>query len=270
MKKKGVILTGISVLIIGMIIVSVSFNIKSNDVATTIVTVDINPSVKIFLDKKEKVISAKAMNNDAETISYDHIIGIDVGEAIESIVLQAKVAGYIDEDDLEEDYVLITTVPMNNGRDKTDQVKEKINNRIAYSDELQSVNVAIIKASKVEMFEAEEKKVPVGLYVVNGKITVDGEEVPVKEFFSNSKNVDKFKEKGTITKMKAEKKREQLERYLLRLKQKGFDISPYQVAINATDSNLDKIISDIKKAVVESKKTNKGNSNNSNGKSKKK
>lgn len=259
MNRKIIILTAVLVVIIAVIIFSNSFNTTSNDTATTIATVDINPSIKISLDEEDQVISVKAMNKDAETLNYDHILGMDVGDAIESIVLQAKSAGYIDEDDLEDDYVLITTVAMTNNRDKTDKIKEKINNKIKDSDELQSVNVAFIKASKVEMFEAEGKKVPIGLYVVNGKITVDGEEMPVKEFFSNSKNIDKFKEKGTITEKKAEKKRQQLERYLLRLKQKGFDVSPYQAAINASNADFNKIISDIKKAVMESKKENNGN-----------
>lgn len=267
MNKKIIILTGVLIVIISAIIFSISYNTTDNGIATTIVTVDINPSIKISLDEEDQVISVKAMNKDAETLNYDHIVGMNVGEAIEAIVLQAKAAGYIDEDDLEDDYVLITTVPMTNDRDKTDLVKEKINNKIEDSDELQSVNVAIIKANKVEMFEAKRKKVPVGLYVANGKTTVDGEVMPVKEFFSYSKNIDKFKEKGTITKQKAEKKREQLERYLLRLKQKGFDVSPYQAAIKATDSDFDKIISDIKKAIVGSKKENNGNSK---GKSNKK
>jgi len=261
MNTRKIILLCVIVGIIGLIALSFNFNANVNDTATTVVTVDINPSVKISLDDNDKVISVEAMNKDAETLNFDNILGLDVAIAIEAIVLQAKAAGYINEDDLQEDYVLITTIPMNKGQDKTDKVQEKIKNRIENSDELQSVNVAIIKATKVEMLEAEGKKVPIGLYVVNGNITVDGEEMSVKEFFSKSKNLDKFKEKGTVVEKKAEKKREQLERYLLRLEQSGFDISPYRSALDAPEADLNKIISEIKKAVVDSKKENKGNKN---------
>lgn len=257
--KKLLMMTGVMIILSGLIVLYNIFDTNTVDVAATVVMIDINPSVKITLDEDEKVISVKAMNDDAKTLNYDDIIGLDVEVAIEIIVLDAKAAGYINENDLEEDYVLITTIPLNNGQDKTEKVKEKIRNRIENSDELQSVNVAIIKANKVEMLEAEGKKVPVGLYVVNGKITVDGEEMTVKAYFSNSYNVNKFKEKGTVVEKRAEKKREQLMRYLLRVEKEGVDISSYLLAMDAPDADLDEITSQLKQSEKERKNQNKGN-----------
>lgn len=65
MKKKTIIL-----LIILVLLITIGCLLFNNRVASTII-LDINPSIKINLDKNENVISVKALNDDAKEIISD-------------------------------------------------------------------------------------------------------------------------------------------------------------------------------------------------------
>ncbi|MDD4212128.1 MAG: hypothetical protein PHY42_01870 [Bacilli bacterium] len=66
--------------------------------ASSIVTVDINPSVEIEVDSFEKVKSIRAMNKDGALILLDseEFLGLDIEDAIERIIQLAEEAGYLD------------------------------------------------------------------------------------------------------------------------------------------------------------------------------
>lgn len=181
----------------------------------TVVTIDINPSVKLSLNSEGVVVEARAINQDAKSLDLNHVIGFEVEAAVEWIVTEAHNKGYINTEDEIEDYVLVTAVDIldtdetddeavDEEKDETDkggnsdQLMARIEEKIASSSELQSVNVALIKATKVEMREAEGKKVPVGLYVVQGEVVIDEESMTVKEYFAEQDNIDAFKNKGDI------------------------------------------------------------------------
>jgi len=181
----------------------------------TVVTIDINPSVKLSLNSEGVVVEARAINQDAKSLDLNRVIGFEVEAAIEWIVTEAHIKGYINTEDEIEDYVLVTAVDILETDDEavdenddkkdevdkggnSDQLMARIEEKIASSSELQSVNVALIKATKVEMREAEGKKVPVGLYVVHGEVVIDEESMTVKEYFAEQENIEAFKNKGDI------------------------------------------------------------------------
>lgn len=220
----------------------------------TVMTIDINPSVKLLLDAEDVVISIKAINKDAETLVFDGIVGMKAEDAVERVVDLARAAGFIDIEDLTEDYVLITTVSMNDDDEaeneeniaKLNTLKAKIEAKIENSDSLQEVNVAIIKATKVEMRVAEGKHVPIGLYVAKGKIEVEGEKVTVKEYFSNSEQVKEFENKGVIVDKKDESKIRMANKFLDKLDKHNYDTNNFRAALAAQDADLDAILDEIK------------------------
>lgn len=242
----------------------------------SIVTVDINPSVKLMLDSEDQVIHVMALNEDAATLTLDDLIGKNVEDAVVQIVNRAKAAGFIDVNHLDEDYVLITTVPakgkvmtfgdkteveLDDESDEDDvdeyddvkmnQLKTRIEEKIAVNPELQDVNVAIIKATIVEMREAEEKHVPIGLYVVGGKITMKDDSgndvvVSVREYFSNRQNVDEFKEKGQIIEKRDEAKVNQARLFISKLDAIGVDTSGLKAKLESSDVDIDQLLSEVK------------------------
>ncbi len=67
--------------------------------ATSLVSLDINPSIVITVDAENKVVSVQGTNEDGQVLLYEEtgIVGVDVEKAIEKIVTLAKELGYLDE-----------------------------------------------------------------------------------------------------------------------------------------------------------------------------
>ena len=261
------------VLVLFLVVISCSAN-NSEDIAVSIdekndtiqdsdaniiLTVEINPSVKLSLDSDQIVIAYKALNTDAESLFINSTVGLDAASAVELILIEARSAGFITENELNEDYILLTSVPMKRNSEDIDNLGQRIKSHIQNSEDLKSVNVAMIKATKVELREANNKKVPVGFYVINGSMSIDGESVSVKEYFSKNKNIEKFKQNGEIVEKSNEKRFEQIEKYLERLESQGFEINQFKERLYQTDLDVKSLSKEIRDYVKENRKSNKGN-----------
>lgn len=231
----------------------------------TVVTIDINPSVKLSLNNDGYVVEAKAINQDAKSLNLDYVIGFEIEAAVEWIVTEAHTKGYINTEDDIEDYVLVTAVDVDisdeldddtddatdepNKGGNSDQLMARIEEKITSSSELQSVNVALIKATKVEMRKAEDKKVPVGLYVVKGEVVIDEKSMTVKEYFAEQENIDAFKNKGDI---------------VSRSKGKDMKQTDDEATTAPTLLTTEPTTEAIKTTEVDNNGNNKGNGNNDN------
>lgn len=74
-----------------------SFGSCSKAAENTRMTVDINPSVELMVDKDNKVISVTALNDDAAVILQGEasIVGKESDDAVKAIVSLATDTGYI-------------------------------------------------------------------------------------------------------------------------------------------------------------------------------
>ena len=116
MKKKVFILVSICLVVaIGILLFIILTRNKSN-VASTI-TLDINPSVELGLDKKNNVVSVKPLNKDAKRIVDDSLIGKSLDNAVE------KIADKVIEEDLTDDNG-VTIFLYASGKIKTTDVDE--------------------------------------------------------------------------------------------------------------------------------------------------
>ena len=175
----------------------------SHNMAFAMVSIDINPSFEVYVDENGGVLSIEAINEDAKTIDVSMYTGLPVQEAVAGIIDSAESAGFINSEDEYEDYVLVSTVVL--GEENTDNEKKQdnlgqlIRERVEEAGELgDTTKVAIIKATKVELFEARGKNVPMGLYVINGMIENNGEMIPVSEFVKDKENLKKLKDRSDI------------------------------------------------------------------------
>ena len=50
-----------------------------------VVTLDINPSIQLNIDKSKTIIKVLRLNKDAEKINLDDAIGMKLGEGLENI-----------------------------------------------------------------------------------------------------------------------------------------------------------------------------------------
>ena len=76
----------------------------------TTINVDVNPSVEMRLNTFDKVISAKALNDDGQEILKElDLKGMESDEAIEALIEAMIEEGYLDEGDDEADIVITVT-----------------------------------------------------------------------------------------------------------------------------------------------------------------
>lgn len=92
MKKKNVIII-VSCLLLGCILYFVLFRSK---VVTTI-TLDINPSIELGLDKNNSVIKAKALNEDAKSIVNKELLNKSLNDALNDIKDNLVKEGYAED-----------------------------------------------------------------------------------------------------------------------------------------------------------------------------
>ena len=158
--------------------------------------------------------------------------------------------------DLEEDYVVVSTVSLDDDEDDQDEMEEHIEKRVRDSEFLQSLNIVQVKATQREKFEADGKNIPIGLYVINGFVLQeDGTFLSAKEFFSNPENKEKLNEHAKINLETQEKLRTRIETALGKLESNGMDATEYRLRLeNATYDQMLQIQAELK---VETKNQNK-------------
>jgi hypothetical protein len=245
------------------LIFAVWFGFNQNNVITEepvvmLVGIDINPSFELSVNKNDKVVEIEALNDDAKLIVVSDLIGQDVEDVVEVIIQRAEEAGFLDLVDLEEDFVVVSTVSLTDDEDAQDDMEEQLEKKIRDSEYLQSLNIVQVKATQREKFEADGKNIPVGLYVINGFVLQeDGTFLSAKEFFSNPENKEKISNRSNITIEKQERLKLRLEKVLTELESTGFVGTEYRARlVNATYEELLQIQAELK---VETKNMNKNN-----------
>lgn len=217
------------------------FSPVDKNLVTTIVAIDINPSFEVSVNALDNVVKIEAMNDDAETIEVDDLIGMKVEDAVDLIVQRSIEAGFINIEDLEEDYVVVTSISLEDKEEDHDRIHDRIQEQIKDSEYLQSLNIVSIKATQREKFEAEGKDIPVGLYVINGYVQQeDGTYMKAGEFFSNPENKEAVKNRVQITEENELKLRERIEKALGKLESNGVDATEYRQRLE--NAGLDEML----------------------------
>jgi len=183
----------------------VDYNQPISRLAYAMVSVDINPSFELYVDEDGLVVEVKALNEDAQSLDVSELVGLSAEEAVERIVFLAIEAGFIDPDDLDGNYVLVTTALLDEenendeGQQNMDSLGYRIQLRLQENEDLDDfLKVSIIKATVREKFEAEGKQIPLGLYIVNGMIEVDGEMMPIATIMKSKENQEKLRNRGVV------------------------------------------------------------------------
>lgn len=179
------------------------------NVAYAMVSVDINPSLEFFTDKDGLVIEIKTKNKDAKTLEIKDLIGLPVEEAVTILIQRATDAGFIQAGDDTDDYVVVSTVVMDendaDAKQNQDSLGYKIQQAVAAADLDTTTKVAVIKATLREKFAAEGKDIPLGLYIINGMIEKDGKMISVSEFVKDKNNLKKLAKRAEIATAKQER-----------------------------------------------------------------
>ena len=224
----------------------------TSPVVAAVYALDINPSFELSVNPQDKVIEILAVNADAETIEFDDLIGLAAEEAVETLIERAEAAGFIDLDDLEDDFVVITTIAQKDQyREQSEGLHTRLRQRIQDNTMLQAMNVVTIKATLAQLMEARGDEVPVGLYVLHGMVTSsDGTMLTAKEFFAKAGNLEAIEDHAQIQLMSQEQIRQRLETALNKLENAGVDTTELRTRLeNAGELDMLQIQAEVRKQI---------------------
>ena len=166
------------------------------------VSVDINPSLELYTNKEGLVVDVKTRNKDAEALEINDLVGQPADASVVNLIKRAAAAGFIKSGDSADDYVVVSTVVLDendaDAKQNQDSLGYKIQLAVAAADLNSTTKVAVIKATLQEKFAADGKKIPLGLYIINGMIEKDGTMISVSEFVKNKNNVKKLAKRAEI------------------------------------------------------------------------
>jgi gas vesicle protein len=151
MKKSKFLVSLFTVLTLVIVMVACSGEVSASE---TYVTVDINPSIELVVNRQDEVVYVNALNEDAEILLLElELIGLDVEDAMDLIINKAIELGYIDID--AEEVVVSVSTPSETklGLEVREQVKDAINK--AFSNKAM-MGKAIDKAFSDEFIEEAE------------------------------------------------------------------------------------------------------------------
>lgn len=252
MKKRGLWLIGLSVIVALAIVVALPFsNLNKNNstVVAAIISVDINPSFELSLNSAGLVIKIDALNADAQSMDTSTLLHEPVEVAVDSIVAWATEAGFIDTSDLEDDYVVVSTVLTAEAKAELgDVLQTKLQDRIHLSDPLQCVDLVQLKATLQERQQARDKDIPVGLYMLNELIqNQNGKMLNIKEFFANNENLLAIQTRAQITQLTEANIRLRIETALQKMDSDGINTVELRTRLqNASLTDMLKIQTEVR------------------------
>ena len=152
MKKKLLAVCALALVSVLCVALVACNNDENSTEAASFVSLDINPSVELTLDKNNNVLSVYAANEDAQVLLYgeNDIVGMTVEEAVDKITSLAIELGYINEDN----EVVQTSVTAVNG---SDALLEKVNAQISATATKLNASISVSGADAYSLLRKLEQ-----------------------------------------------------------------------------------------------------------------
>lgn len=232
MKKKLFKLTALACVMAVGLTTAVACGGSAPAKADSLVTVDINPSIELTLDRNNIVLSAYGANEDGQILLYEEtgIVGTNVEFAVDKITELAKDYGYLTEDN-----TVVNTTVTSTDQNKALKIKDKIDAKITAKSDKFGFDIQIAGENlyslsrKFEQFLADHPDCNVtinefklalsaaetGEVTLEAAIEMDASEL-LEIISDNHKKVKKFfNDKFEDVKVEAQKVYEELEGSLL-------------------------------------------------------
>lgn len=219
------------------------------NVIAGVVTVDLNPSLRIELSKDYTVLDVSGVNAEAQSLDLSSLIGLPIQDALMEIVRLTIEAGYLDPLALTSDYILITTVSYD-GNDQTFNLdlKELLSKIQTESPSLDGFNLAFMRAQKQDLLDADDSDLPLWLYLLskNNPDVISSPTSTVQNYFEDEDLKTEFEsEYGDVLEDDHEIDSEDLEEALDELEEHGIDVSEYRRRLATPGVDLNALKSEI-------------------------
>lgn len=149
------------------------------------VSLDINPSIELGVDKNSRVVTVQALNKDAEKLLKGlDIKGTDLHLATRQILDGAAALGYIKPE--EENYILSTVTPADNSPNVIDYDKMAGSLEKSVKDKDLDVNFVVLSAEPTLRKEAMNKGVSAGKLLVYKNSVNSGKKLSLEQVKQSS------------------------------------------------------------------------------------
>ena len=213
-----------------------------NQLAYAIVSIDINPSFELYVDKYDKVIEINPINDEAKTLNIDQLIGLEVQDVVESLIKQAQDKGYINSLDTYQDTVIISTINYGiDGEKLIRNIQVKLGSSLNIDRNVKSY---IIQATEGDREEAKKENISLGIYMLNGIIQNNGVPMSVQNFVSDLNNLEILEEYAEKT--NGSELVEIIQALINELVNKGIDVTSFQNRLNREGEDLEELVEDLK------------------------
>ena len=140
-KFKGLYVFAPVCLIVLVLGTFLGFNIYNDNKVVSYLSIDINPSVMLGVNKADEVKEVDNLNDDAKELTKDlKLEGLKVEEASSKIIDKAIKLGYITED--EDNAILVSTYC--NNKNKANNIKNNVNNSVNKNLKARGIRALIV------------------------------------------------------------------------------------------------------------------------------
>lgn len=161
------------------------FRLAQEHIPEAYVSLDINPSVELGVDKNSEVVEVTALNEDAkELVSDMDLEGKNLYAALRLIVNEAAVDGYIKPN--QKNYVLSTVTASTDSKNLINYDNISLNLQESVSDKGLDVEFVILAADMKVRNDAKNKGLSTGKMIVYQNSLESGEELTVTQVKENS------------------------------------------------------------------------------------
>ncbi|GAA0104625.1 anti-sigma-I factor RsgI [Paraclostridium sordellii] len=128
-----------------------------------VVTLDINPSIQLNIDKSKTIIKVLRLNKDAEKINLDDAIGMKLGEGLENIKYNLEKENY----KIKNDYALVGFAII----EDTKNVKYEKEVKDIVKNSFKGTNTVYLSSNKKDLQLANKEGISLGRYLADKKIS---------------------------------------------------------------------------------------------------
>lgn len=161
------------------------FRLAQENAAEAYVSLDINPSVELAVDKNVKVVEVSSLNEDAKKLIDDmDLEGKNLYAALRLIVNEAASEGYIKPN--QKNYVLSTVTADSESRNLINYDNIAVNLQESVSDKGLDVEFVILAADMKLRNEAKSKGLSTGKMIVYQNSLESGQKITVSQVKENS------------------------------------------------------------------------------------
>ncbi|NCC75477.1 MAG: anti-sigma factor domain-containing protein [Clostridia bacterium] len=178
--------------------------------AVAVLTVQINPEVELYVSASDKVVKVEALNEDAKELDLDSLLGLTSDEAVEALIVMATEKDFIIDEDNLDDFVVVTECPLADGPAEgveplLAQIRNQIQNRIQNNENLQNVELAMLRATEQNRIEARQENIGVGLKLLNQRSEQAGlgRAESIRAYFANQERLQFAHQEGLMMQRKA-------------------------------------------------------------------